>query len=241
MLAAQSLRRSALLPRASRIRSVHLHLVNIASRPFPTSTTALDAKDPTLDAAYVRHGCTDASSAPRQYPPTNLLPDRVSGWPTPWITAEDFERYMGVLYNNGWGIHFSSAYSKPSKSHPSRVVPELFKMYHFDRDEFAAKFVEDLKELMSEENHHCVLRVANTQVTIYTHTHSARPALGSKNAPGITLRDVRFAMLVDLLRSTESVARDAGDTSSGHVQFPNLTWDEYQNSIRITMAPPGGV
>ncbi|KAF9501694.1 hypothetical protein BDN71DRAFT_1500725 [Pleurotus eryngii] len=239
MLAVHSLRRSALLPRSARTRSFPLHLINIASRPFSTSTTALDAKDATLGAAYVRHGSI-ASSASRQYPPLNtLLPDRVSGWPTPWITAEDFERYMGVLNGNGWGIRFSSAHSKPSKSHPSRVVPELLKTYHFGSDECVVKFVEDLKELMSEENHHCILRVANTQVTIYTHTHSARPALGSKNAPGITLRDVRFAILVDSLHSTESVARDAGGASSSHVQFPGLTWDEYQNSIRTTMAPVG--
>ncbi|KAG9220549.1 hypothetical protein CCMSSC00406_0004005 [Pleurotus cornucopiae] len=235
MLAVHSLRRSALLPRSARIRCFPLHLIHIAPRPFSTSTTALDTKDATLDASYVRHGRTDASSTPRQYPP---LPDPVSGWPTPWITAEDFERYMGALYDNGWGIRFSSAHSKPT-THPSRVVPELLKTYHFGSDELAVKFVEDLKELMSEEHHHCVLRVANTQVTIYTHTHSARPTLGSKNAPGITLRDVRFAMLVDSLYSNESVAKDAGDASSSHVQIPSLSWDEYQNSIRTSMAPGG--
>ncbi|KAG9220564.1 hypothetical protein CCMSSC00406_0004020 [Pleurotus cornucopiae] len=262
MLAVHSLRRSALLPRSARIRCFPLHLINVTSRPFATSTTALDAKGATLDAAYVRHGGTDASSAPRQCPPLTLLPGPVSGWPTPWITAEDFERYMGVLYDNGWGIRFSSAHSKPAKSHPSRVVPELLKTYHFGSDEFAVKFVEELKELMSEENvrpytkflygstkptshllifmqHHCILRVANTQVTVYTHTHSARPALGSKNAPGITLRDVRFAMLADLLHSNEFAARDAGNAPSSQCQFPSLTWDGYKNSIRTTMAPGG--
>lgn len=227
---------SALLPISSiRIHSFHLHPSNLTSRP----STA-------LDKAYRRCGSTDASS--RRYSPRTLLPDPVSGWPTPWITAEDFERYMCVLYDSGWGIRFSSAHSKPTKSHPSRVVPELLKTYHFANVEFAAKFAEDLKELMTAENvrpctkilyeltkptshslifiqHHCVLHVENTQLTIYTHTHSARPALASKNAPGITLRDVRFAMLADLLNSNGSIAKDAGDASS-----TILTWDGYQRS-----------
>ncbi|KAF4598066.1 hypothetical protein EYR38_006460 [Pleurotus pulmonarius] len=195
-----SLRHSTLLPRSIRIRNLRL-LSSLASRPFSTSTTA-------LDIVYRRYGSTDAPS--RQNPPPTLLPDPVSGWPTPWITAEDIERYMCVLNENGWDIRFSAAHSKPTKSHPSRVVPELFKTYHFANVEFAAKFAEDVKELMTEENHHCVLHVADTQLTIYTHTHSARPALGSKNAPGITLRDVRFAMLVDLLHANG--ANDTGDS-----------------------------
>ncbi|CDO74956.1 hypothetical protein BN946_scf184945.g28 [Trametes cinnabarina] len=67
-------------------------------------------------------------------------------------------------------------------------------------------FLEDLKEVTDSENHHAVQDVASSppSVTIRVHTHSGlRPASipdeprKGRVQPGITLRDIRFAYLIE--------------------------------------------
>ncbi|KAL4263176.1 pterin-4-alpha-carbinolamine dehydratase family protein [Pleurotus pulmonarius] len=183
----------------------------------------------------------------RQHTPPITLPaplappDPVSGWPTPWLSAPDFARYMHALHASGWRIRFSAAPSKPTHSptdnHPPtpRTVPELRKTLRCADGGACARFVAEVQGLMAQENHHCVVHVADAQVSIYTHTHSARPAPGSKSAPGLTLRDVRLAMLIDGLPSCGSAATDVGDASSTTM----LTWEGYQNALRDSMALVG--
>ncbi|KAF9467394.1 hypothetical protein BDZ94DRAFT_1318806 [Collybia nuda] len=171
---------------------------------------------------------SEASDTDRYYGPVDLsfksipaLPPPVSGWPTPWAEKADIEEYLLPLYGRGWGISFKlnrlKVHTNASKDDqpkakilgPPRSTAYLVVEYEFDDYQTAADFVTGVATISTAENHHprtmSIMNAVNPTVSLTVHTDSAkRPMwdqpLGRKIA-GITLRDLRFAILVETLYS----------------------------------------
>ncbi|KAF9270074.1 hypothetical protein L218DRAFT_1071565 [Marasmius fiardii PR-910] len=153
----------------------------------------------------IKHG------APRAHLHAFDLPPPTSGWPTPWLTPQEVERYLFPLHHSfEWRVSFVS------KTQCSRSVPTLQKTFHFGNSHNALEFMKDVLDIADDENHHpATLRYDESpqaRVFLGVRTHSAKlpPDLVSyfiehvrREPPtslrrqGITLRDIRFALLID--------------------------------------------
>jgi hypothetical protein len=76
------------------------------------------------------------------------LPDKVSGWPTPWISQGDLETYVLPLYSRGWGVTFAGT--------PSKRNARLSKLFRFDGFLSALQFVNEIANICHDENVACV-------------------------------------------------------------------------------------
>ncbi|PIL35650.1 hypothetical protein GSI_02380 [Ganoderma sinense ZZ0214-1] len=103
----------------------------------------------------------------------------------------------------------------------NKAAPELVKTFTFSSSQELSDFLRRVDDITRSENHHAVLEESTgaLSIVIRVHTHSGlRPAShpGEKRKervqPGITLRDVRFAHLVE---------RALGDGATA--QHPELT------------------
>ncbi|KAJ7293847.1 hypothetical protein C8J57DRAFT_1211247 [Mycena rebaudengoi] len=145
------------------------------------------------------------------------IPDKVKGWPTPWITEEDADNYLFPLYMQGWYI------AVVKEDGTNNRVGGLSCRFSFSGHAPAAAFVRDVFALADAENasrafqelslhHPSWLKLSNLSaskavVHLCTHTHSAlRPVYDEQNdtpaartMPGPTLRDLRLAALVAAL------------------------------------------
>jgi len=149
---------------------------------------------------------------------TEPLPDLppTPRYPCPFITASDIEKYLSPhLYAAGWGI--SSL--PPSGQKITPPVTQLSKRILFPNSDMAEIFMKDVNTtIVDRENHHPTWEMKNSgdsseyTLTVHVHTHSALASADNQNRdndtevfprkrPGITLRDIRFALLFeDLLR-----------------------------------------
>ncbi|KAI0649202.1 hypothetical protein C8Q79DRAFT_498317 [Trametes meyenii] len=139
--------------------------------------------------------------------PVSNLPDlpRAPPYPCPFLTEEETDTYLEPLYARAW---VSQDYES---SHKSTLTKELAKRFTFPDTQALGRFLQDLKVITDSENHHALQDVSQDppSVIIKVHTHSAlRPASYAEEPrrarvqPGITLRDVRFAYLVEERYST---------------------------------------
>ncbi|KAL7279140.1 hypothetical protein ACG7TL_006980 [Trametes sanguinea] len=136
--------------------------------------------------------CCPADSELPQLPPA-------PPYPCPFLTDEEIKIYLFPLYERGWTVHPSQTAKKPA--------PELVKRFEFDPHSAALQsFLDDINSVTEGENHHATLDIGSSppSVTVRVHTHSGlRPALHPEEPrkgrvqPGITLRDVRFAYLLE--------------------------------------------
>ncbi|KAF9443095.1 hypothetical protein P691DRAFT_764605 [Macrolepiota fuliginosa MF-IS2] len=145
-------------------------------------------------------------------PPLPGLPPPVKGWPSFWTIRKEVEDYLYPLYARGWGIDFL-----PRKYHSSpndRYVAHLATEYIFANFNCASQFIADLSALAKEEKHHpCRFSLQNDKrptLSLHVLTDSAlRPRWNeedpdldpplSRRVPGITRRDLRFAILLEQL------------------------------------------
>ncbi|KAK7059093.1 hypothetical protein VNI00_001717 [Paramarasmius palmivorus] len=138
------------------------------------------------------------------------LPASVSGWPTPWLDPHEVEHYLLPLQrDHHWRVTFVQ-----KAQHPALT---LQKRYNFKKGPSALNFMKDVIDIANAEDHHPTsLEYGEDKpyVSLGVRTHSAkipqqlmaylleniRPETDPPTSPrrqGITLRDVRFALLVD--------------------------------------------
>ncbi|KAF5344645.1 hypothetical protein D9756_011230 [Leucocoprinus leucothites] len=147
-------------------------------------------------------------------PPLPELPPPVQGWPTFWIHSKDAQEYLYPLYFRGWGVRFLPR--KYYASHSDRYTAHLTTDFTLCNYNCASKFIKDLNSICETEKHHpssfSLLNAAGQRpvLSLYVQTHtalrprwneedpSADPPL-SRRVPGITRRDLRFALLVERL------------------------------------------
>ncbi|TFK84083.1 hypothetical protein K466DRAFT_589212 [Polyporus arcularius HHB13444] len=119
-------------------------------------------------------------------------------YPCPFLTEEEINTYLTPLYRRSWTV-------QPSSHGPTKkAAPELVKRFDFSSGSQVGEFLERVGWVQESENHHETREVNESSVTIRVHTHSGlRPASHPEEprkrrvCPGITLRDVRFAYLLE--------------------------------------------
>ncbi|KAH9850311.1 hypothetical protein C2E23DRAFT_321367 [Lenzites betulinus] len=147
------------------------------------------------------------------------LPD-APRYPCPFLTDEQIATYLVPLYARVWCVRGSN----PDLGKPA---PELVKNFSFLTPEKLDEFRRDVAEVTQSEDHHAVeiIDLSSTPtMSIRVHTHSGlRPARDANEPrrarvqPGITLRDVRFAYLVE-----ERFSRYLGEESGARRCILNL-------------------
>ncbi|KAI0787728.1 hypothetical protein C8Q74DRAFT_626587 [Fomes fomentarius] len=131
-------------------------------------------------------------------------------WPCPWLNEEENSRYLRPLVDShGWRTRAIALEVKLNEN-KAGTSTELEKRFTFDTVDVLDKFLEDMKSLESSEKHHATKEITRdpAAVVVRVHTHSAlRPPSNSSDSetmqerkqPGITIRDIRFAYLLDEL------------------------------------------
>ncbi|KAI0951335.1 hypothetical protein AcW1_008402 [Taiwanofungus camphoratus] len=150
-------------------------------------------------------------------PPLPALP-AAPRYPCPYLTDEEISQYLMPLYCRAWFVG-SSEWLRDYNQAPNRSSPELVKTFHFHEHEHAVKFVDQVEVIHSSENHHSTISLSDREAHIRIHTHEARPPKDPnteklpKKLPGITLRDVRLAILLEHVFQGY-LSRDEGDVRS---------------------------
>ncbi|KAG2154356.1 uncharacterized protein EDB93DRAFT_154819 [Suillus bovinus] len=149
------------------------------------------------------------TSAPKQQPMDPLkvhdLPEipPFPTIPTLHISLGDVTTYIQPLVSHQWTIgHVSTGVGE-------NEILSLEKRYKFKGFDDVMDFVQGVADISRTENHHARIVIEYSTVDISTHTHSAyafhRVGEGkpeSKKVPGLTRRDVRFAIKIDELHET---------------------------------------
>lgn len=134
---------------------------------------------------------------PQTLPPLDAPSTQEVGYPTTWLTQEEFEKYIPPLYSRGWGIR----YMYPNKQFCGCNTGELFVRYQFSSYASALEFVQSMGRVAITEMHHPRLLCANytkhVSVALHTLTNWAKRDPGKEIEPGITIRDIRLAILAD--------------------------------------------
>lgn len=128
--------------------------------------------------------------------------------PVPLITREDLGEHLGILNENGW--HFRRASRRFDKSGHTATWWELRHSARFPSFKAAMGYVNDVADLAKSERHHPTILIfdrVHVAISLDTHDTVERAAsLGSAAAsapiarwPGVTLRDIRMALLINPL------------------------------------------
>ncbi|KAG0700827.1 hypothetical protein DFH29DRAFT_929875 [Suillus ampliporus] len=123
--------------------------------------------------------------------------------PTLHISPEDVTTYIQPLISRQWKVN------RVSKGLGEDEVLSLNRRYEFKGFNDVMDFVQGVADISREEKHHARIVIEYSTVVIFTHTHSAytfhRLANGkheSKKVPGLTRRDIRFAIRIEELHET---------------------------------------
>ena len=150
-------------------------------------------------------------------------------YPCPFLTATDMQTYVLPLYRFGWGIshvsidshdtqptlpatRFSKRIILPDTDIAGRFVKEITSII-IEPENVKVLLRQRKVGLILSSQHHPILEQssqgAHSVVDVHTHTHAARappdrqniddPGTLIRNRPGITHRDIRFAILVERL------------------------------------------
>ncbi|SJK97078.1 uncharacterized protein ARMOST_00328 [Armillaria ostoyae] len=118
--------------------------------------------------------------------------------PTHWLSEDELQQYIPPLMRVGWCIRWSTKLKSC----------ELSSEFPIAGYKTAMRFMNDISSIADEENHHPErVGFASKRLNISVQTHSAlSPPISLPEGaagdpvlykyPGVTLRDVRFAMLV---------------------------------------------
>ncbi|KAI1797197.1 hypothetical protein LXA43DRAFT_1089086 [Ganoderma leucocontextum] len=138
----------------------------------------------------------------------SVLP-KAPPYPCPFLTDEEIQTYLTPLYAWAWTVQPSNPGDK------NKTAPELVKTFAFSTTQELVEFLQRVGDITRSENHHAVLEESADfpSIAIRVHTHSGlRPAShpGERRKervqPGITLRDVRFAHLVEMTLGDDAPA-----------------------------------
>ncbi|KAI0359947.1 hypothetical protein OH77DRAFT_1419322 [Trametes cingulata] len=137
-------------------------------------------------------------------------------YPCPFLTDEEIVTYLVPLYSRGWSV-------QPSDPGPKKKpAPELVKQFVVSGPEALEALHRHIGDITQSENHHAELTTttAPMSLVVKVHTHSGlRPASQpdeprrARVQPGITLRDVRFAYLLEE-RFEAYMSREGGTGAS---------------------------
>jgi len=133
-------------------------------------------------------------------------------WPCPLLTLLELETYIPMLYSRKWGISLNDA-----------AIERLSCKFRFKKYGLMMDFVQSIGRIAEEEKvcltvmlisksgiltyglrcfqHHPEVTFDARSVFVHVYTHSAcipsRDGEGEEKASGITLRDIRFAVLLE--------------------------------------------
>jgi len=96
--------------------------------------------------AYKVHEPAAQDSTRYELQPLDPPPPVKSGWPTPWINKNDFEKYLGPLYHRGWGVRYLYPRQKGE-----RTSAELFANYKFATFTAATNFIHAVGQIAVSE------------------------------------------------------------------------------------------
>lgn len=173
--------------------------------PQPQQATAPEPSQPRqatpLELSQLQQAAPPEPLLSFDLPPLPELPDKPK-YPCPYLTDAEITTYLVPLYKRGWTVQSSNKAAR--QGHPS-VAPALVKRFLFLKQRGYAnlQFTEDIERFQKDEDHHCSVFRRGMALVLRTHTHTARPLplVGVphplKVRPGITLRDVRLAILVE--------------------------------------------
>ncbi|KAI0775279.1 hypothetical protein BD413DRAFT_534697 [Trametes elegans] len=123
-------------------------------------------------------------------------------YPCPVLTEEEIQHFVQPLLNRSWSKKALPA----AESTEGRIPSVLEKVFSFEHRAALDAFLQDVQDVTEAENHHADLDVKpeGPAVIVSVHTHTALwpPQYeGEKRRarvkPGLSLRDVRFAMLLE--------------------------------------------
>ncbi|EMD31305.1 hypothetical protein CERSUDRAFT_119863 [Gelatoporia subvermispora B] len=169
-------------------------------------------------------------------PPLPAKPLRKS---TTHLTSEEIQDYLEPLYSRGWVVYSSqraygsSPYSPDaSEGGPS---PELVKGLWFRSNASAVRFLRTALDIAEKENHHPThISLISRHIILRMHTHEAVPneelshVVQDPVVPGITLRDVRLAYLLENAYVHAVINRETLNTSRMTIQNQELPWTALQ-------------
>ncbi|KAL0071833.1 hypothetical protein AAF712_000755 [Marasmius tenuissimus] len=167
------------------------------------------------------------------------IPPPVNGWPTPWLEPPEVKEYLfPLLRDSQWRLNFVP---KASLS-----VPTLCKTFNFKGGVSALAFMKDVVTIADTEDHHPAAIQFNESpqphvyIGVRTHSGKISPALleyfteriradppSKLRRQGITMRDIRFALLVEERFKEQYLVEDKGISEAGEgVTEPVTTVEE---------------
>ncbi|KAF8149477.1 hypothetical protein B0H34DRAFT_188454 [Crassisporium funariophilum] len=189
------------------------------------------------------------SSQPANPLPELSLPEPVGRTPSA-ITKREAVAYLQPLYLRDWEVKYIESddgfnksvrnmsidglLSKIMWSFKGHITPFLVKTFRFKGNKSARTFMQNTFELENQENHHLSLRLWSERrptVTVITQTHSARRHLPSPEStavtePGITLRDIRIAVLLEnSLNDSRITLYNASDPGKKPDTAQRVSWE----------------
>ncbi|KAG2055358.1 hypothetical protein BDR06DRAFT_954129 [Suillus hirtellus] len=123
--------------------------------------------------------------------------------PTLHISLEDITTYIQPLVSRQWTVgHICTGVGE-------NEILSLERHYKFKGFNDVMNFVQGVADISREEKHHARIVIEYSTVDIFSHTHSAyafdrigEGELEPKKVPGLTRRDVRFAIKIEELHET---------------------------------------
>ncbi|KAH7888920.1 hypothetical protein F5I97DRAFT_1925469 [Phlebopus sp. FC_14] len=121
--------------------------------------------------------------------------------PVTHITHKDLDIYLKPLLSNNWHVAVR-------KDAFDREILSMNKLFTIKDPESNTAFLDSLAQISKQENHHALITTDSaSDIYVAVHTHQARvqhpdPVTGQLSTtklPGLTLRDVRWAIQVENL------------------------------------------
>ncbi|CAE6345967.1 unnamed protein product [Rhizoctonia solani] len=152
--------------------------------------------------------------------------------PVPLVTRQDLESHLDTLRNNGW--HFRQTSKRYEQLGYTATWWVLRHSGHFPSFKVAMRYVNDVADLARSEKHHPTILIfdrVNVAIVLDTHDTIERPAISSSSAdshaavgrwPGITLRDIRMALLINPLLNHHKVVERVPPTEDPVPRYEDL-------------------
>jgi pterin-4a-carbinolamine dehydratase len=151
--------------------------------------------------------------------------------PTSHISLEDVTTYIQPLVSHQWKVgHIRSGISEDE-------VLSLDRHYKFKGFNDVMDFVQGVADISRAEKHHARITIEYNTVDISSHTHSAytfhhvgKGKTEPRKVPGLTRRDIRFAIKVEELHET---FKERGRTMEFvSAAFPHLQRQSMKSVLR---------
>ncbi|CAE6456157.1 unnamed protein product [Rhizoctonia solani] len=152
--------------------------------------------------------------------------------PAPLVTREDLEKHFDVLREHGW--HFRQASRRFNHLGYTASWWELRHSGRFPSFKKVMEYVNDVADLAKSEKHHPTILIfdrVHVAISLDTHDTIERPANISNSPdshtlvnrwPGITLRDIRMALLINSLLQRHKMVEQIRPTNDLNPSYEEL-------------------